>query len=400
MRETTRGRSTGLVLAAGAGMLLMYLLDRQQGRRRVALMRDQAVHLARNGSKLTDAGTRDLAHRATGIAAGLRAVGHAAPVDDAVLVPRIRSKMGRWTSHPHAIQVTASQGRVVLSGPVLHSEQQRLLRGIAKVRGVRAVEDHLEVHHAADGVPSLQGGAARSGPHLEVMQSNWSAGPRLLGTVVGTALALRGLTRPGVGGALLAIAGAALAARAATNIELTRMLGASGASRAVDIEKAIHIDAPRDKVFDLWVHAENFPRFMSQVENVRRLDATRSHWVVKGLAGSHLEWDAITSNSQRPEVLAWRTEAGAPLQHAGVVRFAEEAGGTRVCVRMSYNPPGCALGHAIARLLGRDPKQAMDADLMRMKAFIEQGRVAHDAARPDGPAAAPSSTRLGIEAFP
>ena len=400
MRDTIGGRSAGLVLAAGAGMLLMYLFDPQQGRRRVALMRDRAVRLARKGSALTDAGARDLAHRATGVAAGLRAAGHAVPVDDAVLVPRVRSRMGRWTSHPHAIQVSASQGRVVLSGPVLRSEQQRLLREVAKVRGVRSVEDRLEVHQHADGVPALQGGAARSGPRPEMMQSNWSAGPRLLGAAAGTALALRGLARAGVGGTLMMVAGAGLAARAVTNIELARMLGASGGRRAVDIEKAIHMDAPRDKVFDLWSHAENFPQFMSQVEEVRPLDETRSHWVVKGPAGSHLEWDAVTTECLRPEVLAWRTESVAPLQHAGIVRFDEEADGTRVSVRMSYNPPGGALGHLIAKLLGRDPKRAMDADLMRMKAFVERGRPAHDAARPHGQAAAPSRNRLGVEAFP
>jgi uncharacterized membrane protein len=63
---------------------------------------------------------------------------------------------------------------------------------------------------------------------------------------------------------------------------------------------------------------------------------------------------------------------------------------------MSYNPPGGAVGHAIARLLGRDPKQEMDDDLMRMKAFIETQRPPRDAARPDGP----SGTRLGVDAFP
>jgi hypothetical protein len=32
-------------------------------------------------------------------------------------------------------------------------------------------------------------------------------------------------------------------------------------------------------------------------------------------------------------------------------------------------------------LFGADPKSEMDADLMRMKSFIETGRVPHDAAK-------------------
>ena len=74
MDRAIRNQSAGLLLAVGTGALLMYLLDPQQGRRRVALVRDKAVRLAHKGSDLTDAGTRDLAQRATGFAAGLRAV--------------------------------------------------------------------------------------------------------------------------------------------------------------------------------------------------------------------------------------------------------------------------------------------------------------------------------------
>jgi uncharacterized membrane protein len=394
MDRITDGGPAKLMLAAAAGMLLMYLLDPRQGRRRVALARDQAARLARKGADLTDAGARDLAHRATGIASSLRGALHRVPPDDDVLAQRVRSKMGRWTSHAHAIEVCASDGRVTLKGPVLHSEHRRLLRAAGNVRGVREVEDRLEVHGSADGVPSLQGGSGRSGPSPEMMQGNWSAGPRLLAAVGGTVLAIGGLgRRRGLGGALLAIMGAGLAARAATNIEFRRMVGVSGGRRAVDIEKAIHIDAPRETVFDLWSDYQNFPHFMSHVEEVRALDETRSHWVVKGPAGAPLEWDAIITEHVRPQVLAWRTEPGAPVQHAGIVRFDDEGDGSRVSVRMSYHPPGGAVGHAVAKLLGRDPKQEMDADLMRMKAFIETGRAPHDAA-------ARSGNRLGVAASP
>jgi uncharacterized membrane protein len=48
---------------------------------------------------------------------------------------------------------------------------------------------------------------------------------------------------------------------------------------------------------------------------------------------------------------------------------------------MSYNPPAGVVGHAVASLFGRDPKQDLDADLMRMKSFIETGVAPHDAAQ-------------------
>jgi uncharacterized membrane protein len=102
--------------------------------------------------------------------------------------------------------------------------------------------------------------------------------------------------------------------------------------------------------------------------------------VVKGPAGKRLEWDAVITERQPSERIAWRSEPDAPVQHVGCVRFDEAGKGTRVTVRMSYNPPAGVIGHTVAALLGRDAKRELDADLMRMKAYVETGRAPHDAA--------------------
>jgi uncharacterized membrane protein len=66
-----------------------------------------------------------------------------------------------------------------------------------------------------------------------------------------------------------------------------------------------------------------------------------------------------------------------------VVRFDSNGnGGTRVDIQLCYVPLAGALGHAVARAFGADPKSEMDADLMRMKTMIETGHPPHDAARP------------------
>jgi uncharacterized membrane protein len=72
------------------------------------------------------------------------------------------------------------------------------------------------------------------------------------------------------------------------------------------------------------------------------------------------------------------------VQHAGLVRFDPEKRGTRVHIRMSYNPPAGATGHAVAVALGADPRRQMDGDLLRMKTLIETGKAPHDAARRTG----------------
>jgi uncharacterized membrane protein len=250
------------------------------------------------------------------------------------------------------------------------------------VRGLKEVDNRLELHRTADGVPALQGGGARRRPRSEYLQENWAPGPRLLAFGAGAGLVAWGFGKRNAGCALLGLAGAALAARAASNQPLGRLLGVGGGHRGIDVHKSIHIAAPRERVFDLWSRPENFPHFMSMVEEVRPLAPDRTHWVVKGPAGAHLEWDAQITRKLPPQLLAWRSEPGAPVQHAGIVHFEDEGDGTRVDVRLSYHPPAGALGHTVAALSARDPKQDLDQDLMRMKSFIETGTIPHDAARP------------------
>src|SRR5690606_31576745 len=83
------------------------------------------------------------------------------------------------------------------------------------------------------------------------------------------------------------------------------------------------------------------------------------------------------------ELIAWRTEGEALVQHAGRVRFmGTDDGTTIVDVKMTYNPVAGAVGHVIARLFGTDPKSQMDDDLLRMKSFLETGKLPRDAAQP------------------
>jgi uncharacterized membrane protein len=206
----------------------------------------------------------------------------------------------------------------------------------------------------------------------------WTLGGMALG-----ALGAYGLLRRTPAALLLAVAGLALFARGtATNASFARMAGRGAGKRAIDLQKTIHIEAMPERVFDLWSNYENFPRFMSHVQQVRDLGNGRSHWVVQGPAGTQVEWDAETLESRRPEILTWRSTQNATVDNSGTIRFEPEGSGTRVTVQLSYRPPAGTLGHAVASLFGKDPKQQMDDDLQRMKQFIETGIPPKDAAKP------------------
>ncbi len=148
-----------MLTGVGIGAGLAFLLDPQMGRKRRKDAAQRAGRIARRSAEKVEGRARDLGNRAHGVAAEAR---HALldrdeRVDDGVLVERVRAALGRAVSHPRAIEVTAHDGRVAVSGPVLAAEAEALLAAAAAVRGVTGVEDGLERHETPEGVPALQG---------------------------------------------------------------------------------------------------------------------------------------------------------------------------------------------------------------------------------------------------
>lgn len=365
-------RGLSLLGGLGIGVGLMYLFDPVRGKRRRALIRDKGVHALYATEDLLDTGARDLGHRTSGLVAGLKSRMAQAVPDDEVLVARVRSKLGRYVSHPKAIVVQANAGVVTLSGQILAAEAPTLLERIGALPGVQHVENRLEVHDQPAHVPSLQKGVRRPGEVPEYMQRHWAPGPRLLATTVGALLAVLGLSQRRALGALLSLAGLSLAARGMSNRQLQEIVGVSTRRRGIFIQKTLTIAAPVERVFAFWAHcAENFPRFMSHVRQIRDLGGGRTVWKVSGPAGINVEWEAEVTKQVPNQLLAWRSLPGSRVETAGSVHFEPVAEGTRVHVQLSYLPPLGQIGHGIATLFGADPKHEMDEDLARMKRLIE-----------------------------
>ncbi|HEY6002018.1 MAG TPA: BON domain-containing protein [Anaeromyxobacter sp.] len=157
-----------------------------------------------------EAGARDLRHRARGLAHEAAARVERDLASDDVIVERVRAKLGRLSAHPSAIRVASRGGRVELSGPIFSAERSQVLRGVRIVRGVRSVEDHLEPHEDATGVPALQGAGPMPGPRPDPLQRHWAPGTRLLAGVAGALLIGRALFGKGLGRIPAGVAGAAL----------------------------------------------------------------------------------------------------------------------------------------------------------------------------------------------
>ncbi|HET6491451.1 MAG TPA: SRPBCC family protein [Burkholderiales bacterium] len=379
-----------ILSGVGLGAVLMYFLDPNRGRRRRALLRDQIVHVARRLRDARRVTAVDLANRGNGMwAEAIRWFREGDGVSDRELGEQVRAKLGRVVSHPHAIDVTVRDRCVTLSGPILMDEVQPLLSCVQKIAGVRMIEDRLSAYEEAGRISALQGGRPRAGDRFELFQKNWSPTARLLSGIAGAGLVLFGARERGARNLAMTVLGGGLLVRAATNREFASLVGVGENCRGVNVQKTINVNAPVERVFAFWRDYQNFPRFMTNVRDVRVLDEHRSQWIVSGPAGVPIDWISEVTRIVPNRRIEWRSEPGSPVHHIGAVHFDPNGnGGTRLDIQLCYVPPAGALGHAVAKVFGSDPKSEMDADLMRMKTMIESGHRPHDAAQPVRPVGA------------
>jgi hypothetical protein len=199
---------TGASLGAGA----MYFFDPVVGNRRRSLVRDQFIHAVNKAERAADATLRDVQNRAYGTVHELRNMitGDDRSPDEETLINRVRSKMGRYVSHPAAIDVSARDGIVRLSGPILADEVDDLISAVKSVRGVDDIEDRLDVHDSPDNISALQGGRTRTGETSAWQQESLSPAMRALLGLAGGVLALDCVVRRTPTSAILGTAGAGL----------------------------------------------------------------------------------------------------------------------------------------------------------------------------------------------
>jgi uncharacterized membrane protein len=209
----------------------------------------------------------------------------------------------------------------------------------------------------------------------------WS---RVAGDLLDLALLLAAMTSPRARRTRVLSATAAVAGVTALDLLASRRLsegdGAAAGDRplgAVTVRKTIAINRAADELYRFWRDASNLPRFMSDLESVQVTGDRRSHWKARGPAGVGVEWDAELTEDRPGELIAWRSLAGSPVDHAGTVRFERAPGGrgTLVAVETRYTPPGGALTGTVAWLMGQAPGQQVQENLRRFKQLMETGEI-------------------------
>jgi uncharacterized membrane protein len=258
--------------------------------------------------------------------------------------------------------------------------------------------DNVASAPRARGGNGTRRGSAESAPRVSGQGgANVGTVERAASVIGGGALALYGTKRKDLGGALLALVGAALVQRGATGhcpvyeglgldttseggVSLRRQHGPAAvldAARAIKVERAVSVMVPAPDLYRFWRNFENLPRIMDHLESVTVLDPTHSHWTAKAPAGTSVEWDAVIHNEIPNELIAWKSVDEAQVPNAGSVRFRElgDGRGTEVKVTLEYQPPAGRLGRMVAKLFGEEPEQQVREDLRRFKAVMESGEA-------------------------
>jgi uncharacterized membrane protein len=136
------------------------------------------------------------------------------------------------------------------------------------------------------------------------------------------------------------------------------------------VDKSIFVNAPIDRVYEIWSDFEGFPRFMEHIEEIRSTGGNRYHWKAK-IGGTTQEWDAEVTDMARIDHITWRAVSG--TTNDGTVSFASQGEATMVSLSISYEPPGPML--KLADTILQQTERDIDDDLKNFKRLAEQGSM-------------------------
>jgi uncharacterized membrane protein len=217
-------------------------------------------------------------------------------------------------------------------------------------------------------------------------------------TIAGTLLVVHGLRKGSLAGLATALLGGGLVYRgvtghcpayAALRIDTSDKHQADPSDHVHQghlTKHAVTIDRPAADLYAYWRDVENAPRFMGNIESVRKLDGTKSRWVASGPFGAKLAWDSEIIVDEPGRLIAWKSLPGAAINQAGTVRFEEDlvGPGTVVTVELNYEPPAGVVGLTVAKLIGEDPDRQALENLRRFKQLMEAGEIPITRAQPSG----------------
>jgi len=136
------------------------------------------------------------------------------------------------------------------------------------------------------------------------------------------------------------------------------------------VQQAVEVSAPLHTVYEQLAAFENYPRFMSGVQEVTPLGSDRTHWIME-VDGKRREFDAQITERSLDKRVSWSTMEGPLLAETITLRPMGETK-TQVVAQLEADiaflmPSG---RHGQASLIKR-----LKADLTTFKSLVESGAL-------------------------
>ncbi len=146
---------------------------------------------------------------------------------------------------------------------------------------------------------------------------------------------------------------------------------------APEVERSLTVGRSAEELYSLWLEPDTLPKIMNHVAEVRSGAEGQMHWQMKLPLGQSLEWDTHVTEARPNELVHWQSLEGAALPNEGRVTFrpAPAERGTVVTLKLEFNPPGGALGSAVAKQFEAVPKNLVSKALRRFKSLAETGEM-------------------------
>ncbi|MBC7879918.1 MAG: SRPBCC family protein [Anaerolineae bacterium] len=134
---------------------------------------------------------------------------------------------------------------------------------------------------------------------------------------------------------------------------------------------SIHIAAPLELTYSLWLHFERLPDYLHHILEVQIDPAqpNRQHWKTK-VFGIEEEWTAEITSLIPNQLITWGSTDG--LENSGSLIFEGDSEQTQLTIQIGYNPPLGALGDLAEGLWYKQRfDEGLQEDLTNFKALAE-----------------------------
>lgn len=139
-------------------------------------------------------------------------------------------------------------------------------------------------------------------------------------------------------------------------------------------ERTVEINAPVERVFDMFADFEAAPRWAGGVREVWRTGRRTFRWVAQTALDLDVEWEAEVVVLAPDRRMVWRSIGGDVRADCEAVFSETPEGTTLLRVVRGYETPGGRTGRSVARFFGRHPDEQLEEDLARFRRFAERTR--------------------------